>query len=175
MNARRLALRGLAIAAAVMGLGSCDRQPVAPVPVDSSAPVVRHDDLFGLGLLRCNPLPYDSAAQIIGPDGGALSVGPHTFTVPAGALPAPTLITAVVDSTTVNQIRFTPQGLQFESPAVLTMSYANCGLLWGLVPKRIAYTTDDLFILELIPSIDNVLTRTVTGQVTHFSQYAIAW
>lgn len=175
MSRHPLTIRALAVVAAALVLGSCDRQPLAPVPVAPVSPTGQRADFFGFGLLRCSPLPYDSSAQVIGPDGGTLSVGPHTFTVPAGALSAPTLITAVVDSTTVNQIRFTPQGLQFLTPASLTMSYANCGVLWGLVPKRIAYTTDNLFILDLIPSIDNALTRTVTGQVSHFSQYAIAW
>ena len=38
-----------------------------------------------------------------------------------------------------------------------------------------AYTTDALEILELLPTLDNVTTQTVTGQLSHFSDYAIAW
>lgn len=164
---------GLAVGSAI--LGSCDRTPVAPAA--QPVPGVK-SDWFGsglFGLLRCTPLPYDSASQTIGPAGGALTVGPHTLTIPPGALAAPTVITGVVQSDTVNAIRFAPQGLVFQQPAQLVMSYANCGVLGILEPRRIAYTTDDLQILEIIPSLDNVLSRTVTGQVSHFSQYAVAW
>lgn len=179
-NRRRLVqvLGVPALLAGAMVLGSCDRSPLAPVaPAAQPVPDVR-SDWFGSGLLHlltCSPLPYDSTSQVIGPGGGTLTVGPHTFTVPAGALAAPTLITAVVDPDSVNAIRFSPQGLVFQQPTQLVMSYANCGLLGLLVPKRIAYTIDDLQILEILPSLDNVFNRTVTGQVSHFSQYAIAW
>jgi len=58
------------------------------------------------------------------------------------------MITAVVASGTVNAVRFEPEGLQFQRSAYLTMSYANCDLLHSLAPKRIAYTTDALDIVE---------------------------
>jgi len=187
--------RALSLAGAMFLLGSCDRAPVAPlvpavpvgtppatdaVPVSTGDSATTGDSVTGswwLGglLLRCSPLPYDSTSTVIGPDGGSLNVGPHTFTVPAGALDTATLITAVVDPTTVNQVRFSPQGLVFQRPASLTMSYANCGLFGLLIPKRIAYVTDGFRILQIIPSIDDALNRRVTGQVSHFSQYAIAW
>lgn len=176
MNRRPVWVLGL-LAGTVL-LGSCNRSPVAPVPPTARpVPDVR-SDWFGsswLQLLTCTPLPYDSTSQVIGPDGGTLTVGPHTLTIPAGALATPTLITAVVNSDSVNAIRFSPQGLVFQQPTQLVMSYANCGVLGLLIPKRIAYTTDDFQILEIIPSLDNILNRTVTGQVSHFSQYAIAW
>src|SRR5439155_26123280 len=54
----------------------------------------------------------------------------------------------------VNQVRFFPEGLTFASPASLTMSYANCDALSQLEPKQIAYTTDALAILALLPSVD---------------------
>jgi hypothetical protein len=173
-NRRRLVL-ALGLVAGTLVLGSCDRSPMAPVAQPASD--VR-SDWFGWGLnllLTCSPQPYDSASQMIGPDGGTLTVGGNRLTVPAGALQAPTLITGVVTPDSVNAIRFSPQGLVFQQPTQLVMSYANCGLLHVFIPKRIAYTTDDFQILEMIPSLDNVLNRTVTGQVSHFSQYAIAW
>src|SRR6266581_4494463 len=93
----------------------------------------------------------------------------------AAARAVPTTITAVVRSDTVNVVRFQPQGLQFDRPASLTMSYANCGLLGSLGPKEIAHTTDRLEILSYLPSVDAPAARTVTGQLQHFSDYAIAW
>ncbi len=127
------------------------------------------------GLLTCSPLAYDSVTETVGPDGGTIDVGPHALAIPAGALAVPTTITAVVRSDTVNVVRFQPQGLQFDRPASLTMSYANCGLLGSLAPKEIAHTTDELEILSYLPSVDAPAARTVTGQLQHFSDYAIAW
>jgi len=178
MNPKQRLLFVLGLLAGSAIVGSCDRTPVAPtVPATQPVPDVR-SDWFGWGfnrLLKCSPLPYDSTSQVIGPAGGTLTVGPHTLTVPPGALSVPTLITGVVNPDTVNAVRLAPQGLVFQQPVQLVMSYANCGVIGSLIPKRIAYTTDDLFILEIIPSLDDVLNQTVTGQVSHFSQYAIAW
>jgi len=127
------------------------------------------------GLLKCTPLPYDSVTQTIGPAGGVMEVGPHTFTVPAGALDSDVTITAVTPSDTINRIQFQPEGLVFNGYTALRMSYANCDLLGSLAPKRIAYVGPDLGILEYLPSLDNIFTQTVRGKVQHFSEYAVAW
>ena len=47
--------------------------------------------------------------------------------------------------------------------------------LASLVPKRVVYTDGALTILELVPSIDDLLARAVTARLKHFSDYAIAW
>ena len=75
----------------------------------------------------------------------------------------------------VNAVKFKPAGLQFQTAAALKMSYANCSLLGKLLPKRIAYTTDNLQILYYLLSLDNLLSKYVTGQVKHFSDYVVAW
>src|SRR4029077_2757231 len=128
-----------------------------------------------LGLLQCSPLPPVSVTQTVGLAGGTIKVGPHTIVIPAGALRSTVTITAVAPSGTVNVVRFTPQGLTFQVPASLTMSYANCSLVGRLLPKKIAYTTDELRILELLPSLDLFSFRKVTAPLRHFSQYAVAW
>ena len=88
-----------------------------------------------------------------------------------GAFPA----VMVPSGSKVNLVRFQPEGLQFRQTAYLTMSYANCSLLGKLLPKRIAYTTDALDILEYLLSLDNLFGKRVTGQVHHFSDYVVAW
>ena len=139
----------------------------------------QHSLLGGLlqtvGLLKCSPLPPATSTATIGPWGGSLTVGPHTLVVPPGALSQNVTITAALSADTINAITFQPEGLQFAKPAYLTMSYANCNLLGSLLPKHIAYTNDNYVILELLASIDNLFTRKVTGQVHHFSHYAMAW
>lgn len=127
------------------------------------------------GLLQCAPLPADSVTQVVGPEGGVIFIGPHRLSVPAAALTEPVAITAVLRSETVNRISFQPDGLVFNDPASLRMSYANCNLLGTLLPKRIAHVSDVLDILDFLQSVDNIWTQTVRGRVDHFSDYAIAW
>src|SRR5205807_22249 len=123
--------------------GGRDRPPLG---VPSAAPAPRSASMGGRrarpGLLTCQPLPSDAATQTIGPEGGTIQIGAYSLLIPAGALAAPTMITAVVASGPVNAVRFQPEGLQFEQTAYLTMSYANCDLLGSIAPKQIAYTTD---------------------------------
>jgi hypothetical protein len=156
--------------AALLGCGEHVPTVVAPRALLVDLPA-----LADAGLLRCTPRSPESVSQTIGPLGGVLAIGPHRLSIPPGAIDAPVEITAIAPADTVNRIRFEPQGLTFNRPASLTMSYANCGALTSLAPKRIAYTGDALTILELLPSVDNLWARTVTGRLEHFSDYAIAW
>jgi len=151
--------------------------PTPPVSGDLVSGVVSTTtSLVGkLGLLRCTPLPDVRSSALIGPAGGSLQIGQYTLQVPAGALAQPVQISGEQLPDTVNSVRFAPEGLQFARPATLTMTYANCNLLGRLLPKRIAYTSDNLQILSYLLSLDNLLSRTVKGQVNHFSRYAVAW
>src|SRR5262245_61028217 len=165
----------LALALAVLVGVSCgtDRMPTAP----TTQPEFLLGELTQrLGLLQCRPLPYAAATKTIGPAGGYIDIGPHRLVIPAGALNAPVTITAEAPVGTVNSVRFEPEGLEFEQSAYLTMSYANCDLLGRLLPKRIAYVTDDLgSILYYLLSLDNIWAKKVTGQLDHFSRYAVSW
>jgi len=173
------AIRFLMVALVVCLSASCsDRAPTAPAAPELAAPNASliGDLLRPTGLLKCSALPSASSTQTIGSAGGSITVGPHILRIPAGALDKPTTITATLDNARgVNGVSFAPEGLQFDSPAYLTMSYANCNLLGRLLPKRIAYTSDLLDILEYLLSIDNIFTKKVTGRVDHFSEYVIAW
>lgn len=170
------------VLAGALSLASCSSpvEPTAPADEAPSALLAGNGLLgtsIGSGLLACNPLPYAADSALIGPGGGTLTVGPHTLTVPAGALAVPVLITAEAPVGTVNSVQFGPEGLHFAAgkPATLTLSYANCPLLGSLLPKRIAYTTDLLSILSYVISVDDLVHRRVSGSLEHFSRYAVAW
>jgi hypothetical protein len=171
MKATRLLVVALCLSLAI----ACgDHTPTA-------APQPPQADLIGslvgaTGLLKCSSVPFAQDVETIGSGGGVLSAGGHTLVIPAGALSVPTKITMTVPTgLSVNAVEFEPEGLQFARPASLTMSYANCNLLGKLLPKRIAYTDDNLNILTYLLSIDNLLAKRVTGQVNHFSDYVVAW
>ncbi len=128
-------------------------------------------------LLTCRPQRYASASKVIGPRGGTLRVGKHTFVVPAGALDRKVRITAEAPAGNTVSVRFAPEGLHFDRrhEPVLTLDYGDCGLVRNLLPKRIAYTDERLDILDLLKSVDNVFRQEVSAPIEHFSRYAVAY
>jgi len=179
------AIRPLVVAifagALALAAACSDRTLTNPTPAPSADLIGSTLDatgslLQGLGLLKCSQLPADTETETVGPAGGTLSAGPHTLYIPPNALSSPVTITmSIRQGGGVNGVHFEPEGLQFQRSAYLTMSYANCNLLGRLAPKRIAYTTDALQILEYLLSVDNLFGRKVTGQVHHFSDYVVSW
>lgn len=131
------------------------------------------DGVKNLSLLSCSTQQYVVVSKVVGPAGGTIVVGTHKLVIPEGALGKNYTIRAEQITGRVNSVRFAPEGLKFAKPAKLTLSYSNCSPL--LLLKRVVYTDELLRILELIPSLDNLKTKTVTGDIRHFSRYAVAW
>ena len=73
-------------------------------------------------------------------------------------------------------VRFSPEGLQFgrvcgaPHAGLFELPLGRLQIL-----KRIAYTTERLNILSYLLSQDNLLLQRVSGDVEHFSRYAVAW
>jgi len=173
MKARRLIAAVLLL---VVALACTDRTPTS-VPAAPAPDASLIGGLIGAtGLLKCSNLPYASSTKTIGALGGTISAGPHTLVIPPGALLSPTTITMTAPTGLgVNAVKFQPEGLRFIAPAALTMSYSNCSLLGKLLPKRIAYTDNNLNIISYLLSLDNLFSKYVTGKVNHFSDYVVAW
>lgn len=126
-----------------------------------------------LQLLTCSSEPYAVSQERIGAAGGTITVGRHRLVIPAGALNRTVTITAERMPGRANSVRFGPEGLEFQRPAQLTLSYSNC--LDVAAPKRVVYTDERLSILELILSEDAARSKTVKGSIDHFSRYAVAY
>jgi hypothetical protein len=124
-------------------------------------------------LLLCSRQPYARVTQTVGPDGGIIRVGTHTLVIPGGALASRTTITAEQVSGSTNSIRFSPEGLRFEKPAILTMSYGNCALV--LLQKKIVYTDEKLRVLEVLRTLDLFQRKQASAGIDHFSRYAVAY
>jgi hypothetical protein len=174
---------GLTLALAATSCGSSDLPTAEPstqsvVSANSNLELLNPTTgLLGTGLLACRIEPYAVTKKTIGPAGGQIQVGRHVLFIPAGALSAPTLITAEAPSDPVASVRFSPEGLHFNAgrAARLTLDYSNCPLGRLQILKRIAYTTERLSILSYLLSRDNLLLQRVSGDVEHFSRYAVAW
>lgn len=125
-----------------------------------------------LSPLSCNTRGYGSVTKVMGNPGGSISVGPHTLTIPSGALGKSVAITMSAPKGNIIQVKFLPEGLTFNKPTSLTLSYAECGLL--VLNPKVVYIDDNRNILETLLSLPNLLAKTVTGKVGHFSSYAVA-
>jgi len=168
---RRFLVLGLFAALAVGVSCSSSESPVAPA-AEQPAPLL--GTVLSLAdLLVCQSQPYAVATQQVGPSGGTIVVGEHRLVIPRGALGSAVVIKAEQVSGSVNSVRFSPEGLRFAKPAQLTMSYRNC--LVVLKQKRIAYTTELLKVLSLLPSVDLFGSRSVTSPIDHFSRYVVAY
>jgi hypothetical protein len=124
-------------------------------------------------VLLCSPQPYASTTKTIGPDGGLITVGTHSLFIPPRALKTDVTITAEQVRGSTNSIRFSPEGLEFQYPAALTMRYDNCALV--LLQKKIVYTDEKLKVLEVLRSLDLFRSKSVSAPIHHFSRYAVAY
>jgi hypothetical protein len=126
------------------------------------------------GVAECYPQPFASDVQIIGPEGGKLVIGAHTYTVPSRALSKYYVITGEAHVGTAVAVQFAPEGLGFAKQTLLQLSYAECAFPSGAT-KQVAFTDSFWNIKEYEPSTDDVLNQILGGYVVHFSQYAVAW
>ena len=181
----------VALVLAAVVLTSCADEPAPPTgPAPAAADSLQADlsllgDLVGgvtgtvggladaLGLVSCDVRTTHTGSAEIGPLGGVVRVGPHRLTVPPRALSQRVRISAVAPSGRYVQIKFEPEGLKFDRPTLLTMSYSECSLLSPLRLK-IVYVNDQFRILEVLPTVTSVLTRTANAPVRHFSRYMLA-
>ncbi|HJX88473.1 MAG TPA: hypothetical protein VJ277_12985 [Gemmatimonadales bacterium] len=170
---RRFAALALGAVLAVMVACSAADDSAGPTPPSELQVGGALLSLGDLHLLACSAQPYAVRTQTVGTAGGTIVIGTHRLVIPAGALAKPVQIKAEQLTGKVNSVRFSPEGLKFAKPATLSLSYSNCSPL--LLLKRVVYTNELLGILELLPSIDDLRSRTVSAPIRHFSRYAVAW
>jgi hypothetical protein len=127
-----------------------------------------------LSPLVCTTNDSYTASKTIGRSGGTLRVGPHTLTIPSGALAQDTRITATAPSGSYAEVQFQPHGLTFKRDVTLSVSYAKCGLLQKNNPPVIVYADDNRNILEILKSTIDSREKTLTGKTDHFSSYILA-
>ncbi len=148
---------------------------VTSAPEPRNAPI-QTAQVANLSAGNCASPTKVNASAVIGKNGGVLEIGPHRLEIPKGALTSTVTITAKTgDKNLGNAVKFGPEGLRFRTYAVLTMNMSNCtGWGWYKVPQ-IVYTDELLRILEVQPSDPDFQSKTVTGYLTHFSRYAVAY
>jgi hypothetical protein len=167
---RRWPLLGVIVTLIV---GAACTHDLGPSEGPAELSITRTTDSRSLGLLACSPQRYQITTRMVGPRGGRIKVGSHILNIPAGALSQDVEIVVEQLSSSTNQVRLSPDGLAFDVPAELTMSYSNC--LAVPQQKKVVSTDEELRILELFQSDDQPQSKTVTSRIGDFSRYAVAY
>jgi len=181
MKPNRLQFAVLLVAATAAALSCADHAITGPVARSIGVPVFQASTTSKKGgggngsVDSCSTVIVGMIRQTVGPAGGVVALGPATLTIPPGALSAMVTIQAKIPAGySGNYVQFKPDNLVFQQPASLRISYSNCSLA-NATQLKVAQVSDQLQILQYVPSTNDVDAHTVTGQLQHFSNYAVAW
>ncbi len=190
MNPDRLPLAALLVAVTAAALSCADHSTTGPTASPAvgaiariAAPVLQASRKGGGGggsggsggVDSCSTVIVGMIRQTVGPAGGVVALGPASLTIPPGALSAVVTIQAKIPAGySGNYIQFKPDNLVFQQPASLRISYSNCSLA-NATQLKVAQVSDMLQIIQYVPSTNDLDAHTVTGQLQHFSNYAVAW
>jgi ZU5 domain len=109
------------------------------------------------------------ASQVIGPEGGTLSLPGSDFilTIPSGALPEPTTITVVAKGGRYVAYDMLPHGLRFLKPATAVQGLQNTALYGTAAANgiRTAYLPDGR---ETIDALDQASPSELEASTTYF-------
>jgi len=181
MKPDRLPFAALLVAATAAALSCADRGMTGPPGPDATAPAWLGAPVLQAsatskkggggggggggngGVASCSTVLVGMIRQTVGPAGGVVALGPARLTIPPGALSAPVTIQAQIPAGySGNYIQFKPD------------RYSNCSLA-NATQLKVAQVSDVLQIIQYVPSTNNLDAHTVTGQLQHFSNYAVAW
>jgi hypothetical protein len=135
---------------------------------------------------RTTPLPADVVWSFTAGPGGAVSSNSSvglTVTIPSGALSSPTTITVTALAGAPVAYQFEPH-LVFNKKVTLRQSLqgTSAGLLNQLLLKGAHFATDGLVVspsglvavTEIVPAVVNILNRSVSFDVQHFTGWLVA-
>jgi hypothetical protein len=120
-----------------------------------------------------NPLAIPVSA-VIGREGGCLRLGPHSLTIPAGAVDREVTFTISLASTMGVAVDCGPSPFRFNVPVELTLSYAGTQYESSdrQVNLQIFYMANTQACTAM-PSHVDVNGKSVSAQLDHFSRYII--
>lgn len=179
MNIRKIG-RAFAAATAVVAL-SCESSSITGLPknLPESGPASEKLLSFTPKPLVCPASTEATTTAEVGPLGGLVSAGGTSISIPAGALLQTVTLTVTVPASNYMEIDISVAGADhfiFESPVVVTVSYARCNRSnIDLLPLTAwHFDTETRALLERMPSVDDKLTRSVTFVTGHLSGYILA-
>jgi hypothetical protein len=176
---------GSAMAVALLVLsGSCRDAPTAPTAAPNTSDPSKLFGLPGFGgtprLLSCPSDEAQSSSAVIGVDGGVLSVGGTSVSIPLGALLDETKVEMSIPAGQYMEVDLTVndgQHITFLKPVVVTIDYSRCNRYSTLFRLLSVWNIDETSkaLIENMGGFDNKLAQTITFISWHFTGFAIAY
>ena len=153
----------------LVALSGCSKSPT--VSDEPSQPVVLKRTASVAKLMEGTAY---ADTLITAKEGGTISLIDVTLSFPPGALPADTLVFIDIPDLSVFENHFGTDGLVFNLPVKVVMSYRDADLA-GILETSItlAWFNEYTGQWNRMPCVLNILNKTVTGYVSHFSAYAL--
>lgn len=153
----------------------------APTTTVSDTTVVVAGSELAPQLLACPTTDAQSASAVIGPDGGSVTARGATLTIPAGAVPEPTLFEVVVPASPYVEADIHAVGVDhyvFQSPVTITINYARCpssAIPAGARFQGVYVDTSTYQILQQMGGVTYKSSHKVSFSTGHLSGYIIAY
>jgi len=168
------ALRSVsAVFLVVVLLAGCSESPVSVTENDSQPRLLSRSASLS-SPAELSPLNLYVEKVISSENGGELSLFDVSMTVPAGAVPNDTLFSISIPDINVFYNEFGTDGLVFDRPVTVTMSYRDADLT-GVDEStiRIAYFNNATGWFEDVLCEVDFENKEVTAQLNHFSAYGL--
>jgi len=164
----------LLLAAGLLFSG-CSQSPLEPtLTAEPTQPQVLSRGAAFTGGAQGTPIPLYTEAVISGDNGGQLVLFDVVLDIPPGALPADTLYSIEIPDINVFFNNFGTNGLEFDEPVTVTMSYRGADLS-GVDEStiRIGWWDEDNGVWVNMECQLDQANQTVIGELHHFSAYAL--
>ena len=175
-SSRFLTLAGALVLTAVMVFTGCSKSPLEPVvdnSLEPSQPQLLTRSASAIAAIG-SPVPMSAEQWVVAADGGRLALYDVVLEVPPGALETDTLYTIDIPDINVFYNEFGTDGLVFDIPVTVTMSYRGADLS-GVDESsiRIGWWDESSGAWVDMDCTLDAATQTVTGKLQHFSAYAL--
>ena len=172
-NLSRLSLVIVALVAlSALSFIGCSRSPLTADTSVSEPHLLSRIVPSGSGVL--SPSLFYAEAIIPAATGGQLALLDVTLDIPAGALDNDTVFSINIPDLNVFYNEFGTDGLVFNKPVKVTMSYRDA-ILTGMNEStiRIAWYNDKTGSFDDVVCTVDYINKEVTGYLNHFSAYAL--
>ena len=109
-----------------------------------------------------------SDGRVFGPEGGSLTLGNYTLTVPPGAVSAPTYLSITQELLGLWPVSFGPEGTQFTVPVTISFD-ARKELFPGLMTVAWWNPSTNTWVDQVTTHEDGILST----QASHFSRFIL--
>ena len=175
----RLVIVASAAALVACGEPASSTSPAATLASATGGDTSDHRSANATSLLSC---PVDTSATTsatIGLQGGTISLGGSSVTIPAGALLGDEVVELTIPAGHFMEVDLSVNGGQsivFQLPVTATIDYSRCGRSSETLKPLTVWHIDEhtKALLENMGGVDDKLLQQITFTTGHFSGYAVA-